>query len=105
MKAVRQLRISATIPSRPGIRSRSRLTSSTRGRIGRPTGIPCQGLLVSPIQSTARLVPIPALPRDSCCFSPSPNASRSSSATEPQAIDAIVSTARFFCTRDEARKS
>jgi len=38
-------------------------------------------------------------------FSPSPNASRIRIVTVPQAREAIVSVARFFCRRADARKS
>ena len=79
--------------------------SSIRGRIGRPAGIPCQGIVVSLGHITARFRPIPACASWSCRLRPSPKESISNSASEPQAMAATVSIARFFCTRDERRKS
>src|SRR5262245_16564710 len=79
--------------------------SSSFGRIGRPSGIPLYGLEVSPGHMIARLLPMAWSLDIIWRFKPSPKASRSRIVTVPQASEAIVSVARFFCSRAERRKS
>ncbi len=79
--------------------------SSIRGRIGRPSGRPCQTFEVSPGHHTAMFSPIPRRPFMSWILSPSPKDSSMMMATVPQAMAATVKVARLRCSDEAFRKS
>ena len=79
--------------------------SSIRGRIGRPSGSPCQTFEVSSGHHTAMFSPIPLRPFISWILSPSPNESSITMPTVPQAMAATVSVARLRWSDDALQKS